>query len=129
MNSEPPTQLSPVCPFHTRQLNKLAPLVHDRHLAPRHGSPPWPSNPCHDDVSVMSPNTCRGCLRAVHLSRPSTSCLPTVLKRRDARPEAGHPKGRTHCVHFLKSSSFTSGSFFRNATTDQISGSSMPVAP
>ena len=34
-----------------------------------------------------------------------------------------------HCVHLLKSSSFTSGSFFRNATTDQISVSSMPVAP
>src|SRR3954468_18190622 len=92
MNSEPPTQLSPVCPFHTRQLNKLAPLVHDRHLAPRHGSPPWPSNPCHDDVSVMSPNTCRRCLRAVHLSRPSTSCF---LRREvvDARVKPGHDAG------------------------------------
>src|SRR5438552_12908937 len=76
MNLEPPAQLAPVCPLLHRKLNKLTPLVHDRHLLPRHGWPPWQPNPCNDDVSAMSPNTRRGCLRAIHLSRPSTSLMP-----------------------------------------------------
>ena len=59
MNLEPPAQLAPVCPLLHRKLNKLTPLVHDRHLLPRHGWPPWQPNPCNDDVSAMSPNTRR----------------------------------------------------------------------
>src|SRR5690242_2262927 len=89
VNPEPPTQLAPIRPFYARKTHKLTTLVHDRHLVPRHGSPPWQSNPCHDDVSVMSPNTCRGCLRAVHLSRPSrlgTQCP----SKRDARVKPAH---------------------------------------
>ena len=69
MNPEPPAQLAPVRPFLQRQSNKLTPLVHDRHLAPRHGWPPCKPNPCDDDVSVMSPNTRRGCLRAIQQGR------------------------------------------------------------
>src|SRR5947209_6952782 len=37
---EPPTQLPPVAPLLHRKTNKLTPLVHDQHLAPRHGWPP-----------------------------------------------------------------------------------------
>ena len=40
MDPEPPAQLPPVRPFLHCKPHKLAPLVHDRHLAPRHG---WPS--------------------------------------------------------------------------------------
>src|SRR5438105_6750699 len=89
MNLEPPAQLAPVCPLLHRKLNKLTPLVHDRHLLPRHGWPPWQPNPCNDDVSAMSPNTRRGCLRAIHLSRPSTS-LMCGFEDVDARAKRGH---------------------------------------
>src|SRR5262245_66629856 len=37
---EPTTQLAPVRSLLHCQPNKLSPLIHDRHLAPRHG---WPS--------------------------------------------------------------------------------------
>src|SRR5262245_15933065 len=40
MYPEPPAQLPPVRSLLHRQPNKLTPLIHDRHLAPRHG---WPS--------------------------------------------------------------------------------------
>src|SRR5215207_5773278 len=40
MNPEPPAELAPVRPILHRQPNKLAPLVHLRHLAPRHGGLP-----------------------------------------------------------------------------------------
>ena len=59
MNPEPAAQLPPVGSFLHRKLNKLTPLLHDRHLLPRHGSPPSGPNPCNDDVSAMSPDTRR----------------------------------------------------------------------
>jgi hypothetical protein len=40
MNPEPPAQFAPVRSFLPRQPDKLTPLVHLRHLAPRHGWPP-----------------------------------------------------------------------------------------
>src|SRR5215212_7916118 len=70
MNPEPPAQFASVRPFLHRQLNKLTSLIQHRHLLPRHGGLPEPI-PCNDDVSVMSPNTRRGCLRAIHLTRAS----------------------------------------------------------
>ena len=69
MDPEPPAQLAPVRPLLRRQPHKLQPLVHPRHLAPWHGWPPRKPNPCNDDVSAMSPNTRRGCLRAIQQAR------------------------------------------------------------
>src|SRR3974390_1986297 len=40
-NSEPAAEFPPVHSLLQCKLHKLAPLLHDRHLAPRHGSPPW----------------------------------------------------------------------------------------
>jgi hypothetical protein len=45
------------------------------------------------------------------------------------RARANSPNLSGYCTHFLKSSSLTSGSFFRKATIDQISGSGTPVVP
>src|SRR5271170_5222206 len=72
MNLEPPAQLPSVHSLLHRKPHKFTPLFHNRHLAPRHGWPPLQPIPCNDDVSVMSPNTRRGCPRAIHSSRPST---------------------------------------------------------
>src|SRR5262245_35044042 len=48
---------------------ELSSLVHDRHLSPRHGSPPCSTNPANFDVSTMSPNTRQSCPRAEHFAR------------------------------------------------------------
>src|SRR5262249_51212843 len=89
MDPKPSAQIPPVYPLLQRQSNKLSPFIHNRHLSPGHGRPPKPI-PCHNDVSVMSPNTCRGCLRAIHLSRPSTSLKGLAFEVVDARHKAGH---------------------------------------
>ena len=70
MDPEPAADLPPVRPFLHRKLNKLTPLVHYRHLPPRHGWPPWQPNlhammmcrPCpRTPVGYVSgPNTCPG---------------------------------------------------------------------
>src|SRR5207248_8485165 len=56
MNLEPPAQLAPVCPLLHRKLNKLTPLVHDRHLLPRPGWPPLPPTPPHYELAVLTPH-------------------------------------------------------------------------
>src|SRR5271155_3241836 len=71
MNLEPPAQLPSVHSLLHRKPHKFTPLFHNRHLAPRHGWPPLQPIPCNDDVSVMSPNTRRGCPRAIQQVRPS----------------------------------------------------------
>src|SRR5208282_2403800 len=71
MNPEPSTQLPTVHALLHCKSHKLTPLIHNRHLMPRHGWPPLQPIPCNDDVSVMSQNTRRGCLRAKHLTRVS----------------------------------------------------------
>src|SRR5262245_35234698 len=55
VDPEPPAQLAPVHPLLHCQPNKLTPLIHDRHLAPRHG---WP--PCSRIHAMM---ICRPCPR------------------------------------------------------------------
>ena len=71
MNPKPPAQFAPVGTFLHRKPHELSPLVHLRHLFPRHGWPPFRKpNPC-KNVSVMSPDNRRGCLRAIHLTRRS----------------------------------------------------------
>src|SRR5262245_21415415 len=55
VDPEPPAQLAPVHPLLHCQPNKLTPLIHDRHLAPRHG---WP--PCSRIHAMMM---CRPCPR------------------------------------------------------------------
>src|SRR6185312_11692337 len=52
-------QLPPVYSLLLGQHYELSSLVHDRHLSPRHGSPPCSTNPADFDVSTMSPNSCK----------------------------------------------------------------------
>src|SRR5882762_9391451 len=85
MNAEPPAQLPPVGIRLRRKPNKFPSLVHDRHLAPWHGWPPCSLVHAYDDVSAMSPNTRRVCLRAVHLFRPSTTLTHNNKQDVDAR--------------------------------------------
>src|SRR5215207_11172354 len=54
---EPPAQLTYVRALLHCQSDKLTPLVHDRHLLPRHERPPSRAESCHYDVSVMSSDT------------------------------------------------------------------------
>src|SRR5690349_5596190 len=62
-------QLPPVHTFLLGKHYELSSLVHDRHLSPRHGSPPCLTNPADLHVSTMSPNTCQSCPRAKHSAR------------------------------------------------------------
>src|SRR5262249_33594270 len=62
-------QLPPVYSLLPSKHHELTSLIHDRHLSPRHGSPPCSTNPADFDVSTMSPNTCQSCPRAEHSAR------------------------------------------------------------
>src|SRR5579871_6205000 len=68
---KPPAQLPPVRSLLFRKHYKFSSLIHDRHLSPRHGSPPRSTNPADFDVSTMSPNTRQPCPRAKQIAKQS----------------------------------------------------------
>src|SRR4029077_5905631 len=68
-NPKLPAKRPPVHSLLLGNHHKLSSLVHDRHLSPRHGSPPCSTNPADFDLSTMSPNRCKLCLRAEHCAR------------------------------------------------------------
>src|SRR5436190_17506727 len=76
-----PAQLPPVHSLLLGKHHKLPSLVHDRHLSPRHGSPPCSTNPPDFDVSTMSPNTCQSCPRAKHCARNDGKHSFTISRR------------------------------------------------
>src|SRR5262249_30195310 len=89
---EPAAQLPPVHTFLQRKLHKFTTLLHDRHLAPRHGRPPSQPNPRNDDVSAMSPNTRQSCVRAEQVAKQSRSKRKAWI--------ASSPRPRNDGVYF-----------------------------
>src|SRR4051812_1908389 len=85
-------QLPPVHTFLLGKHYELSSLVHDRHLSPRHGSPPCLRNPADLDVSTMSPNRCKSCPRAKHFARnDGASATETSPRHCEARWRRGNP--------------------------------------
>src|SRR5512139_1582618 len=92
-------------PVHALLLGKhheLSSLVHDRHLSPRHGSPPNLTNPADFDVSTMSPNRCKLCRRAEHFARNDGVLAPALfpnlqIKRRTRNTPLCRPRPPQYC--------------------------------
>src|SRR5579885_1450342 len=83
---EPPTQLTPAHSRSSRQSHKLYPLIHDRHLAPRHARLPQ----LHASSVTHVSEQCYPCLRAIHSGLASTSSgAPNALYLERPAPAAG----------------------------------------
>src|SRR5260221_14624381 len=59
-----------------RQTHKLQPPRHDRRLLPWHDKPSLEDQHARIDVSTMSPNGCKGCLRSIHPRRGGSYPTP-----------------------------------------------------